>query len=165
MIRRMVLADSVRAAEIHVYGWRFAYRGIISEQILFNKINVVNRVKYFERAISDELDESYVFDDGVIKAILTIGTSRDKDKMDAYELWGIYVDPFMHKQGIGKNLVQFCEKKAMELGYKEVILWTFEKNVSAKNFYEYMGYQVEGKKNYIKELDAKEIRYSKTLNI
>lgn len=149
MIRKMVNEDSVRAAEISVYGWRNTYRGIVSDEILFKKILVSNKIKHFENAIENGIEESYVYDDGIIKAILTIGKCRDADKQNSYELWGIYVDPFMQHQGIGKTLLKFCEEQGRNLGYGEVVLWTFEKNQLAREFYEKCGYQADGKENSV----------------
>ena len=87
MIRVMELSDVSRVAEIHVYGWRIAYRGVISDDYLFRNMLVSTRMSYFENAIQTNAEESYVFDDGVIKAFLTIGTCRDIDKPESFELW------------------------------------------------------------------------------
>ena len=104
-----------------------------------------------------------IYNDGIVKAFLTIGTCRDEDKAHSFELWGIYVDPFMKGQGIGSRMVDFCEKKATERGFSEVCLWVLEENISARAFYERLGYSPDGTKKFLEPLDATEIRYSKTL--
>jgi len=43
MIRKATVEDANRLAEIHVFGWRFAYRNLISDELLFKKMNVVKR--------------------------------------------------------------------------------------------------------------------------
>ncbi len=108
-------------------------------------------------------EESYVFDDGIIKAILTIGVCRDDDKSNSFELWGIYVDPFMKRQGVGSKMVQFCEEKAIERGFKEICLWVLEQNMSARMFYEKLGYLPDGNNKFIESLSVIEMRYSKRL--
>jgi len=40
MIRRAKVDDANRIAEIHVFGWRCAYRGIVSDEYLFGKASV-----------------------------------------------------------------------------------------------------------------------------
>jgi hypothetical protein len=40
MIRKATEADIPRLAEIVVYGWRTAYRGIIPDNVLFNQRTV-----------------------------------------------------------------------------------------------------------------------------
>ena len=140
-----------------------AYRGILSDDFLFNKMIVSKRVSYFENSVRNQAEESYVFDDGIIKAILTIGDCRDADKATSFELWGIYVDPFFKRQGIGSIMVDYCEKCAVEQGFNEVCLWVLEKNADARLFYEKHGYSPDGAEKLIESLAATEIRYSKRL--
>jgi ribosomal protein S18 acetylase RimI-like enzyme len=163
MIRVMQLKDVPRVAEIHVFGWRCAYRGIVSDEFLFNKMIVTERAIVFDNAVHNHTEETYVFDDGIIKAFLTIGVCRDADKPDSYELWGIYVDPFMKRQGIGTKMVDYCKNIAIDNGFQEICLWVLEKNTDARLFYEKQGYYPDGTKKFIDFLAATEIRYSKKL--
>ena len=163
MIRRAVIEDASRIAEIHVFGWRSAYRGLISDEILFN-ILVSKRTESFRKAISENIEETYVFDeDGIIKAFMTVGKSRNDDKNDAFELWGLYVEPLLKRQGIGTAMMNYCEKCAIERKYKDIILWVFKRNENSIMFYEKMGYQKEGKEEMIDRFNEIEVRYSKIL--
>ncbi len=63
-------------------------------------------------------------------------TSRDKDKKDSFELWCIYVDPLMMRQGVGRELLEYCENEARRRGYRENSLWVLERNTIGKNFYD-----------------------------
>ena len=164
MIRTMALSDVPRVAEIHVFGWRDAYRGIISDDYLFNKMLVSKRIKYFEDAVNNHTEESYVFDEGILKAFMTIGACRDTDKPDSFELWGIYVDPFMQRHGIGSIMLDFCEREAEERGYKEIVLWVLEKNANAIEFYRKLGYMPDGSIKTIDLLAVSEVRYIKHIN-
>lgn len=163
MIRKMELFDVVRVSEIHVYAWRCAYRGIVSDDFLFNKMLVVKRIQYFERTFHMSGKEDYVYEDGVTKAFLTVGPCRDDDKLHAFELWGLYVDPFMQRQGIGTKMVDFCLQKAVEKNYSEVYLWVLERNNTARRFYEKQGFVPDGVWKYLENIDANEIRYRKDL--
>ena len=91
------------------------------------------------------------------------GACRDIDKLNSFELWGIYVDPFMKRQGIGSVLVRYCEEKAIERRFNEVCLWVLEKNASAREFYKKLGYSPDGSKKFINMLSVSEIRYTKNL--
>ena len=126
MIRPMEISDVPRVAEIHVFTWRSAYRGIISDDILFNHRSVSKSIERFSDFVRNGTHETYVFDDGIVKAFLTIGNCRDEDKTDAFELWAIYVDPFMQKQGIGTKFVNYCEEQAVKRGFDEVCIFDFE---------------------------------------
>ena len=163
MIRKAELLDIPRIAEIHVFGWRSAYRGIVSDEILFNKMQVSKRIPIFEKLLNENTGENYVFDDGIIKAFMTIGACRDDDKSGVYELCGIYVEPHMKIEGVGTAMAEHCEERAIEQGYSEICLWVLEENHSARNFYEKLGYSADGTSKYLENLAATEIRYIKML--
>ena len=152
MIRRAELSDIPRIAEIHVFGWRSSYKRIVSDEILFNKMQVSKKIPIFEKVLNENAAENYVFDDGIIKAFMTIGACRDDDKSGAYELWGIYVEPHMKRDGIGTTMAEHCEKRAIKQGYSEICLWVLEENHSARNFYEKLGYSTDGTSKYLESL-------------
>lgn len=165
MIRLAKSEDAARIAEIHVYGWRYAYRNIISDSYLFGKLLVQKRVESFVKNIEQKIEETYVYEDNeAIKAFMTIGTCRNEDKKDSFELWGIYVEPLFKGNGIGTQLIKYCEKCAIDRGYKENMLWVFQDNKESRSFYERIGYKPDGKEAIIERFNAKEIRYSRILN-
>jgi GNAT superfamily N-acetyltransferase len=164
MIRRALVKDAARLAEIHVFGWRCAYRGIVSDSFLFGEASVEKRISAFSKAISEGKEETYVFDDeGIIKALMTIGNSRNEDKKDSFELWGIYVEPCMTGGGIGTRMLAYCEQEAVKRGFRENFLWVFKENYRARKFYEKMGYAHDGKEELLEKFNALEIRYCKSL--
>ena len=168
-IRPIELKDVPRCAEIHVFGWRNAYRGIIPDDYLFNTLIIDEKrlAKWEDYVHKPETDtERYLYDDGLIKGILTIGKCRDDDKSNAFELMGIYVEPLMKRQGIGTELAKFCEHRAKELGYGEIYLWVFADNAESRKFYEKMGYRPDGVTKIwdrIPNITPKAVRYRKTI--
>jgi len=162
----MQLPDIPRVAEIHVFGWRCAYRGIVPDEILFNVMSVAKRIEKFEVFLRDtegtwSTSGNFVYDDGIVKAFLTIGPCRDEDRQDAFELGGIYVDPCLQGQGIGTALALYCEEIAAARGYKDICLWTFEKNAAARTFYEKLGYALDGATQFLERYEAVGVRYHK----
>ena len=95
--------------------------------------------------------------------VMRILTCRDQDKQDAFELWGIYIEPLMKRQGIGSILVDYCERKAVERGFSETCLWVLEENNDGRRFYEKLGYAPDGATKRIEFLSVTEIRYVKNL--
>ena len=162
-IRPLQLSDAPRAAEILVFAWRSAYRGIVSDDDLFNARLVVNRIARFEDAARNKTEEIYVFDDGIIKAFISVGTCRDNDKPTAFELGSIYVDPFMQRQRIGTQMMQYFENLAINRGFKEVCLWTFKKNLTAQALYKKFDYTQDGTKKPHETFNEELIRYTKNL--
>jgi len=171
MIRPMQLSDIPRVAEIHVFGWRCAYRGIVSDEHLFNVRSVIKRMERFMEMFKDNDKEgswsgsdNFVYDDGIVKATLAIGPCRDEDKPDAFELGGIYVDPCLQGKGIGTALATHCKAIATKRGYNEICLWTFEKNAAARTFYEKLGYTLDGTTQVYKAYNALGVRYTQYLS-
>jgi ribosomal protein S18 acetylase RimI-like enzyme len=164
MIKPAIRTDAPRMAEISVFGWRSAYRGIISDEYLFSKLLVNKRIKGFEKDFDENTYESYVFEEeNIIKAFMSIGECRNNDKKDAFELWGLYVDPLMKNNGIGTQLINYCEGQATKRKFKENVLWVFKDNNDARGFYEKKGYKNDGKEELIEYFGAIEVRYGKIL--
>jgi len=163
-IRAMKKEDMPRCAEINVFGWRSTCRGIVSDEILFNRMSVSSTIAQLEDYLKkNDNTENYVFDDGIVKAFMSIGVCRDEDKPNAFELWGIYVEPLMEIQGIGFVMVNFFEKRAIEQGYGEICLWILEKNRDLRYFYEKLGFYADGTSKFLENLNVMEVRYTKTL--
>ena len=165
MIRRAVNSDSARIAEIHIFGWRSAYRGIVSDEYLFTEILVSERIESFIQNNESEIHEIYVYEEeGIIKGFMKIGNCRNEDKVKAFELWGMYIEPLMKNQGIGRKLLSYCEDIAKTRGKNENVLWVFKDNIEARGFYEKMGYRTDGKEELMEKFNALEVRYIKILN-
>ena len=167
MIRIACVEDSSRIAEIHVFGWRCAYKEFISVEYLYKKLSVKIREEKFIQFLSNKNinNENFVYEDqNIIRAFLTIGDCRDEDKNDeTFELMGIYVDPLFQRQKIGTKLVNFCIEKAIDKNKKEIILWVFEKNNESIKFYEKMGFNKDGKKKLIENFNEFAIRMEKKI--
>ena len=162
MIRPMQASDIARVAEIHVFARRKAYRGIISDKNLFIENTVVKRIEYFDSILMDDDAKAYVFDDGIVKGFVTIGLCNDDDKPGSLLLRKIYIDPFMQGCGIGTQLADYCEKVAGQMGINEICLWVLEKNLSARGFYEKLGYLSDGAKRYFENGSCPtQLRYCK----
>ncbi len=166
MIRQAVEADCARLAEIHVYGWRFAYKGIISNEALIKDLSVEKRITEFKKNISEKKETTYIYEEhDIIKGFMTIGECRDEDKNGSFELWGIYVEPTMKREGIGGKLLKRCEEMAIDLGKNEIYLWVLENNLVGRRFYEKNGYKEDGSKKEIEKFKVMEIRYHKNLDL
>jgi Acetyltransferases len=164
MIRSAISEDASRIVEINVCGWRYAYRGIVSDEILFGKMDIGKRIEPMRKTIEDLKNGIFVNDDdGIINGFMTIGKCRDEDAKNEYEIWAIYVEPLMIKQGIGTKLLKYAESIAIENKYNGINLWVLEKNELAKKFYERNGYSYDGNRKELEKYKAIEIRYHKQI--
>jgi len=145
MVRLATIDDGIRISEIHIFSWRYAYHAFVENKLLFNKYNVLTRLKSFEEHISNG-EEYYVYEnDGIVKGFMTVDECRDEDKKDAFELWRIYIDPIFMGMGIGSTLITEFETLAVERERTELVVWVLKKNESWINFYKKHGYSLEGK--------------------
>jgi len=168
MIRAMETSDILRASEIKASARRQNYLENLSDEYFFGEISIsIAKIeKQLAESISDKETQTYVYDSGIIKGFITIGPCHDEDKKGVLELWNIYVDPIMQRQGIGTALIRFFEETAKGLGYNEICLRTLNKNLSAQSFYNKSGYICDGKifaNDYFKKLNVHNIRYIKEI--
>ncbi|MDR2020305.1 MAG: GNAT family N-acetyltransferase [Treponema sp.] len=168
MIRKAVINDSPRIAEIHVFSSRYAYKDFIPMENLINKMTVKNIEKSIRKYLSNNIKpfEMYVYEDNnIIKGFMTIGNCTDGDKdNNTFELENIYVDPLFQRQHIGTELIDYFIKTAVEKNKKEAVLWATEKNSNAIKFYDSMGFIPDGKKMRFELLNNEMcIRYWKSL--
>ena len=168
MVRRLRREDVARVAEIQVFGWRTTFRGIMSDELLFNERTVEKWLHlWYGKVVANSKDIfDFVFaEDGHVKGVVTCGFCRDEDKVGAYELWGLYVEPCMKGGGIGTKLVEHCENKAREMGCKEFVIWAVEENVRAIEFYvKKFGYKLDGTKKVRPPVVVPQVRMVKKLS-
>ena len=112
MTRPAHAEDAVRLAEIHVSGWRHAYRGIVPDQELFVTRTVSKSLVFWERLLAENPASVVVFDDGVVKGFCIHGPCRDVDAFVDWEIQAIYVQPEFLGQGVGTALLVPVEQAA-----------------------------------------------------
>lgn len=165
MVRTATIDDIPRIAEMQICGWRYAYRGLISDHELFAERLVVRAVK----ATATRFEEGYefvVFDDpsdGVVKGFAWHGRSRDDDAADSYEINAIYVQPEFCRGGIGGSMLGSVADYARARGYGELIVWALEGNDKGLGFYVKHGFVADGKRKLIEKWDREELRMVKRL--
>ncbi|AIN92956.1 GNAT family N-acetyltransferase [Treponema putidum] len=166
MVRLAELKDISRIAEINIYGWRNAYRGIVDDIFLFCELSVEKSIGRLKKELSSQSGSSafYVYEDdgdGIIKGMMRTGMCRDDDKPDGFELMAIYVEKAFERSGVGSKLITYFEKEAKKLGMHELYIWVFQENRIARNFYELHGFKPDGKTQVHEALKAPEMRYVK----
>ena len=164
MIREATTDDAARIAEIEVLSSQFAYKDILSEELLYNDLSVEKRLPVHTGWIADKRFDIYVYEDadtGIIKAMMGIGMCEDDDKKGAFELHFLYVDPAYLRSGIGSEMLGFFEQKGKEKGLTEFVIWVLEENGIGRSFYEKHNYSLDGNFKVFKRWNKREIRYVK----
>jgi len=148
IIRPAEERDAAELAEVHVHAWQYAYRGIMSDDILDN-LSVEQRTKRWHSILTnpDNAAQSFVAEHaGKVIGFCSVGPSRDED-IDKHhgELWALNVDPKEMNHGAGSALLQKGLAYLREQGYTAATLWVVTENAKSRKWYKKRGWRVEGK--------------------
>ena len=131
-IRQAKLEDLVRIAEIEIFNYRLNFYPIFqNDEFYFEELQVPNLMQNYQQA-EDFLDNTYVYDDGVVKGFVRI---------EDQEVKKLFVEPVLQGRGIGAELLSYViEEKNIQF------LWALEKNRRAFAFYIKHGFSVTNDK-------------------
>lgn len=145
-IRKSVVQDASRLAEILIFTKRMNYRKIFhDDKVTFGEMQVFPLAKdYIDNP--EKLENIWVYDDEFVKGMLHI---------EGNEIIELYVDPFFQNEGIGRSLIEF----AIQM-FDVSKLYVLEKNRSAIRFYQRHGFSLtqerqleEGTTEYIVKME------------
>lgn len=155
MIRPATPSDVDAIAGIHVNGWRVAYAGIVPVAFLAN-LSVAERAAGWGSGIKRDGCMVHVCEEsGVIRGWIAIGKSRESADANEGEIYALYIDPNHWRHGIGGALIRYAEQKLWERGWRSVILWVLEQNVTGRAFYSKCGYADDGGRKTIEIAETK----------
>lgn len=131
-IRPAAARDASRIAEIIVTNYRVNFYPFFkNDEYYFGELNVLDTAEEFCEG-SEKLKNTYVYDDGVIKGVITVdGSLIDK----------LYVEPQFQSCGIGARLLDFAVTR---LGADH--LWALEYNKRGIAFYRKHGFVLTGER-------------------
>ena len=136
-------ADADAVAALHLASWRATYRGIFSDAFLDGPEALANRRALWDgRLASDFPARRHVLlardDDGALVGFACVLPDQEPDA--GVLLDNLHVHPARKGQGLGRQLLQAARAWA---GAQEpaspLVLYVFERNVSAVRFYDRMG--------------------------
>lgn len=166
-IRDATVEDAAAVADIHVSGWKAAYRGVVPDQHL-QSLSVEKRQANWLSAIGK--GEPFVRVAAATSGVsgwVAFARSRDGDAQPhTGEIWAIYVSPTVWAQGIGRHLLTKACAELRAMGYGAVTLWVLLKNERARGFYERLGFALEESTMKVVNIggaELQEVRYAKEL--
>jgi ribosomal protein S18 acetylase RimI-like enzyme len=160
-IRTATYQDASPIAHIQIAGWRASYQNIIPESHM-KTLSVSDKTAFWQSILIDPVQAENILvakrrDDtssssdqkrtaSQILGFVTFGGADDNSPGSAGsdarkgELRAIYVDPQHLSEGVGRCLWAAAQKKLVELGYSEVVVWVFAGNERAERFYHKAGF-------------------------
>lgn len=168
LIRPAVREDAPDLARVHVASWRAAYRGIMPDAVLDELSEEAFEARW--RQSVEQAQRSTLVGEvgGQVIGFASTGPSRDADAVPLHtgELYGLYLDPRVWGQGMGRALCNAALQKLLVDEFVEATLWVLEANVRARSFYEQLGFHLEpGLRKALKREGAvlPEVRYRRVL--
>lgn len=128
-------------AEVHVFSWRSTYHGLIPDKFL-DDLSVEAKTKEWVKYLTSGIEVWAIEKDSKIIGFASVCPCRDKD-MDpkvVAEISAIYLLQEFWHQGLGQQLNQVIFEEMKKQHFKEIITWVLEKNLSARKFYEKVGF-------------------------
>ncbi|MGC8480979.1 MAG: GNAT family N-acetyltransferase [Acidimicrobiales bacterium] len=169
MVIRLARPEDVRAlGEVHVRTWQAAYAGHFPQTFL-DALDPCERWETWrnilERADPGRRSTFVVEIEGELCGFASIGPSRDDDLDDFGELYGLYLLPDRWRLGIGRQLMEVAVRQLVQFGFRQAMLWVFDKNERARQFYEAEGWLVDGtmKVDDSRGIEIPEVRYRRVL--
>lgn len=131
-IRKALASDAGRIAEIIVTNYRVNFYPFFhNDEFYFKELNVLDTASEYADG-SEVLNNTFVYDDGVVKGIIRI-----KGK----EIEKLYIEPAFQSSGIGAKLLGFAVNT-----FDANFLWALEYNKRGIAFYERNGFTLNGEK-------------------
>lgn len=164
IVRQATLADARRIAEIHVETWRAADPGQIPGSVL-DGLDIGQREIFWSNHLVTRPLAVWVAEcEGGLTGFCDFIPSRDKDSHpnETGEIAEIYVHPHFSRQGAGLALCHRALKQARLQRYRAVTLWVLSSNTAARNFYESVGFRLDGTvkiDHSLERYELHEIRY------
>lgn len=164
LIRYANLEESDALGKIHSESSQAAFKDIIPEHILNDVFSIERRTKRFTSGLSEGFPKTaIVFDGNEPAGLLSFGECRYGNNDKSWiEIWRVYIIPKFWGSGVAKELMEWGINEILKEDFTNIELWVLEKNISARKFYEKMGFKHDNTfqiMNMDKEL--KELRYIK----
>jgi ribosomal protein S18 acetylase RimI-like enzyme len=149
-LRPATVADAREIAEVHVEGWRWAYRGLLPEAFL-DGLSVDERTEMWRMGLRGRDPRWGCFvaaaEDGRIVGFVGFGPPEDASTAlgeDAGEVYAIYLLHEAQGTGVGRALFQEARGALRAAGYRWAFLWVLASNELARRFYEAAGWRWDG---------------------
>jgi GNAT superfamily N-acetyltransferase len=148
-IRDATLDDARAIAEVHVASWRWAYPGLMPDELLA-ELSVDEREKRMLVQLKGPDTTVLVaeMEDTGIVGFASMGPSRDDDAEHlAGELYAIYLLHSATGSGVGRSLLERSIARLRGTGFSRTTAWVLASNQRARSFYEREGWVWDGSRS------------------
>ena len=149
--------DKMLISRIYEKSWKYAYKDIISKDYLDD----IKEGRWINNFDIPGWSNMVMIENGEYIGTSTFSKSRYDKYPDSGEIISIYLLPEFIGKGYGEKLINAVFNELRKQNYKDVFLWVLEDNISARNFYERIGFKETDDylNNIIGCKELKEVRY------
>jgi GNAT superfamily N-acetyltransferase len=160
--RDAVLEDGPAVGRVWVEAWRAAYAGLMPDEYLAG-LDPNTALARFERALLADRNLLVMEAHSAVVGFSRYGPSRDPDAgLHTGEVIAINLVPSCWRQGLGKALLMETLRRLRLGNFTEATLWVLNGNVRARQFYEALGWRLDGGEKHDDQLTGfpiHEVRY------
>ena len=163
MIRKANLEDALEIAKVHVDSWKFAYKGIIEDQVL-DSLDYNKRSENWRLVLQNSSLPMYVSESnkGEVTGFVHLSQYRGDDLVSGSvgEITSIYIRPELVGIGLGYSLFQKAKETLSAAGFTRIVLWVLEENKLGVDFYKRCGMMPDNGKTINSKTGLVELRYA-----
>lgn len=144
-IRYATKEDALKIAIVNVYTWKTQYSGLMSEEVIDERVNTVTQMAEKIKARMDEDNKCIVLEvDNTIIGFCRYGKSRNEEYKNCGEIYALYLLKGFSKRGYGRKLFEKAVEDLKADGFERMIINCLKGNPTL-DFYKHMGGEVVGK--------------------
>ena len=162
LIRRVKQGDEKTLAYIQTKSWKAAFEGIVPADLLEKCTEISRAESMYSRLLSEEKGNGYILEiNDQAHCIAYWDASREKDMFGYAEIICIHSLQDKWHHGYGSQMMKQILNDIKDAGFNKVMLWVFEENIRAINFYKKHGFSANGRSQ--EALGAIEVMYERNL--
>ena len=162
-IRQATPNDAAGIARVHVDSWRSSYIDVVPQEIL-SGLSYGERQELWDGILSPSRADARCFvaetQEPRIVGFACGGLESEGSQSYRGEIYSIYLLQDYQRMGLGRRLLLSVARQLLKDGLGSVLLWVFEDNQGARQFYESLGGEVVRRKEInIGGADLVEVAY------
>ena len=146
-IRKVKNGDETDLAYIQTESWKAAFKNILSPEVLDRYTDMNKAITMYRKLLEENKGHGYILETGhKPHCIAWWDEAREKDMAGYAEPICIHSLRENWHRGYGSKMMNAVLDDIAEAGYSKAMLWVFEDNIRAIEFYKKHGFIASGKK-------------------
>lgn len=138
LVRPAVVADASAIADAQIRCWRWAYRGVLSDEFL-DGLSLAEHTRNWQERLADGTQAAWVgIDEGSVQGMIVAAPAHWPDMPVSGMVRTFYIAPEATRMGLGHRLWEAARLHLQQQGHDGLYVMVMEANRIGRNFYEKM---------------------------